>query len=151
MKIKVMRGVPGSGKSTYAKKIAQEALDMEFLPIICSADDFFMVEDQYKFDVTKLSEAHKYCLRKFMLAVQDRHDPIVVDNTNINIEDIAPYVAVGEAFGYEVEVIQVDTNPEIAGGRNVHGVPPARVRDMYQRFKRILLPKRWKVSTINPQ
>lgn len=39
-----MRGLPGSGKSTKAKKIAGE------LGVIYSTDDFFMVNGQYVFD-----------------------------------------------------------------------------------------------------
>lgn len=146
--IKVMRGIPGSGKSTYAKQLAHEAAQLEQLPIICSADEYFMQNGTYQFDATKLGEAHKYCLRKFMLMLEDRMYPIIVDNTNINIEDIAPYVAVGEAYDYEVEIIQVNTEPGIAGSRNVHGVPVNKVMDMHRRLTRMLLPKRFKVTHI---
>jgi adenylate kinase family enzyme len=40
-----MRGLPGSGKSTKAKKIAGEH------GVIYSTDDFFMVNGQYVYDV----------------------------------------------------------------------------------------------------
>jgi predicted kinase len=150
MKIKIMRGVPGSGKSTVAKAIRQEAVDMEYHPYIVSADDYFVKDGQYQFDPTKLGDAHRFCMKSFLFAVNDRMSPIIVDNTNINLEDVAPYVAVGEALGYDVEVVQVDTEPTIAAGRNVHGVQMKKVLEMYDRMQRTRLPKRWKVTKYTP-
>ena len=45
-----MRGLPGSGKSTKAKKIAGD------VGVIFSTDDFFMVDGQYKFDPKMIEE-----------------------------------------------------------------------------------------------
>jgi NEDD4-binding protein 2 len=147
--IKVMRGIPGSGKSTLAKEIAQEALERGELPIICSADDYFIGADGvYRFNAVKLGEAHKACMRKFLLALQDEMSPVIVDNTNINLEDLAPYVAVGQAFDYEVEILQVNTPIEVAVGRNVHGVGESSVRSMDKRLKANTLPSRFKVVDI---
>ena len=39
-----MRGLPGSGKSTKARKIAGQ------FGVVYSTDDFFMVNGEYKFD-----------------------------------------------------------------------------------------------------
>ena len=39
----LVRGIPGSGKSTFAKEISY---GFPFL----SADDFFMIEGKYQFD-----------------------------------------------------------------------------------------------------
>lgn len=145
-----MRGIPGSGKSTYAKQLAVNAYDNGMLPLICSADDSFIGTEGYKFDIKFLGEAHKECMRKFLQAIQDGMSPIIVDNTNINLEDISPYVAVGEALHYDVEIIQVDTPLEIAVNRNIHGVTENHVRTMHKRLQYVKLPNRFKVTHINP-
>jgi predicted kinase len=151
-KVIVMRGISGSGKSTLARKLALEAHERWELPIICSADDYFIGEDGvYRFDVELLDRAHRACIRKFLLALEDGMSPIFVDNTNINLEDISTYVNVGQALGYEVEILQVDTPLEVARGRNVHGASDKIVEAMHKRMQHVKLPNRFKVTHINPE
>ena len=50
----IVRGLPGSGKSTFAKSIAKPYQVFE-------ADQYFMKNGKYKFDPTKLKEAHNDC------------------------------------------------------------------------------------------
>lgn len=149
--VKVMRGIQGSGKSTYAKMLRQRAHEAGELPLIVSADDYFTSSGSYQFDVRKLGEAHAWCMRTFLLALQDGMSPVIVDNTNINIEDLSPYVAVGQALGYDVEIIQVNTPPEVAAGRNVHGVGESHVHSLHKRLQQVRLPSRFKVTHINPE
>lgn len=151
MQVKIMRGIPGSGKSTFAKTLAAEAWAQGCRPTICSADDFFIGPDHvYRFDATKLDAAHRWCMEHFIRCLQDRMDPVIVDNTNINLEDVSPYVAVGRALGYDVEIIQVDTPPDVCASRNIHGVPPGRVFDMHKRLMSTKLPTRFKVIHVTP-
>lgn len=149
MQVKIMRGISGAGKSTYARKIAFEAHTQGLLPMICSADDFFVGPDGYKFNPSNLGQAHKYCMSRFLRCLMDNMSPVIVDNTNLNIEDISPYVAVGEALGYEVEIIQINTDPELAGRRNLHGVPQNKVYEMYRRLTSGAISRRWKVTQVN--
>lgn len=150
MKIKIMRGIPGSGKSTYAKKLYQDAKDLEYLPAIVSADDFFVGSEGYKFDPANLGAAHKLCMQNFLNYAWDKMDLIIVDNTNINVEEVAPYVAVGEALDYDVEIIQLDTPAEIAAPRNIHGCPQSKVFAMNSRLYYANLPGRWKITRVKP-
>jgi len=53
----IIRGVPGSGKSTFAKSIAKPWQIFE-------ADQFFMKHGKYDFDFTKLRLAHESCKRR---------------------------------------------------------------------------------------
>lgn len=149
--VKVMRGIQGSGKSTYAKLLRQCSYEAGELPLIVSADDFFVGHNGYKFDPTKLGEAHKWCMQRFLQALKDGMSPVIVDNTNINLEDISPYVAVGQALDYDVEIIQVNTPPEIAASRNVHGVGENQVYALHKRLQQVKLPSRFKVTHINPK
>jgi predicted kinase len=48
----LLRGLPGSGKSTLAKSLGGMQIE---------ADKYFMDGDEYKFDPSKLKEAHAWC------------------------------------------------------------------------------------------
>jgi len=132
-----MRGISGSGKSTYIAKHYPKAY-------ICSADDFFTQVvgggKAYVFDAKQLGDAHRWCMNKFIRAVT-HIDPlgraalVVVDNTNLALWEFMGYYQVATAMGYEVSVIRMDTPPEVAGKRNLHGVPVGKVVDMARRFQ----------------
>lgn len=115
MKAIILSGIPGSGKSTFAGEADKS--------VICSADDFFMVEGQYLFDFRKLGEAHGSCLRKFVECLSRGENVVYVDNTNTTVLELAPYVAVASAYKYQVELVTFLCDPEVGAKRNKHGVP----------------------------
>lgn len=143
MKVVIMSGIPGSGKSTWAN----ENLGLEAR--IISADHYFLRGGVYQFDASKLPQAHQECFRKFLAAIQDRaHSTVVVDNTNLTAWQISPYVLAAEAHGCQVEIVRVSCDPEKAAQRNIHGVPRAAYYRLQQEFeKRDLLPW-WKVTEV---
>ena len=49
-KLYILRGIPGSGKSTYGKKIVDSAIDAGFSAIKFEADDFFMKDGKYNWN-----------------------------------------------------------------------------------------------------
>jgi len=51
----LLRGLPGSGKSTLAKSL--DGIHIE-------ADQFFMIDGEYRFDASKLKDAHNYCFTR---------------------------------------------------------------------------------------
>jgi hypothetical protein len=106
--------------------------------ISVSADHFFMEEGEYKFDVTKLGEAHASCLRRFVDLVSSgsKDNTVVVDNTNTTGTEVAPYAALATAYGHELKIITIVVDPEVAHARNVHGVPLKTVKDQYKRLER---------------
>ncbi len=53
----IMRGTPGSGKSYLAGLVHKTALEHGYSSVICSADDFFMVDGKYNFSTAKLVRA----------------------------------------------------------------------------------------------
>jgi predicted kinase len=132
----IARGLPGSGKSTYAKSHYPGAP-------ICSADDYFIGSDGvYRFAPIKLGAAHKSCMQKFLAAIADGVETIVVDNTHTRVSEFSPYATVAEASGYEVTIVRMDTPMKVAAGRNAHGVPEEAVRRMEARFEPC--PKQWR-------
>lgn len=140
-KLKIMRGISGSGKSTYTRKNFPGAL-------VCSADQEFIGPDGvYIFDPKKLGEAHLGCWRKTHEALMRGEELVVVDNTNTQLWEMSPYVQMGNALGYEVEIIRMDTPAHVAAARNVHGVPADKVRAMADRFQKVL--PHWKEIVVS--
>ena len=127
MKVIIMCGISGSGKSTRTEKLYPEAT-------VCSTDHFFMVNGEYKFDPRKLSQAHGNCLRKFVAELCYRKPLIVVDNTNTSVAEVAPYAALALAYDYklEIEILKVDV--DTAAKRNIHGVPYTTIVKMAERI-----------------
>lgn len=123
-KMVIMRGLPGSGKSTLASGLG----------VVYSTDDFFVGGDGvYRFDPAKLGEAHAWNQVRMREALRGE-GPVVVDNTNIRLWEMAPYVAMAEEAGWAVEVAAPSTpwarDPVECARRNSHGVPLATIERM---------------------
>lgn len=135
--ILILRGWPGSGKTYFARKTRPA----EHSVLTVSADDFFMQDGWYRFNPRLLGEAHAACFRQFVeaaLAPQHVTDILIVDNTNSRLWEIAPYVAVANAFDIPYQIIHVRCPVDVAAARNVHGVPLASIRRMAAQFERPL-------------
>jgi predicted ABC-type ATPase len=144
----VLRGVSGSGKSTYAARRAAQSRAGARVAIV-SADDFFVGEDGgYTFAPEKLSLAHGACFREFMANITLEVETIIVDNTGGSASEIAPYLLAASAYGYEAEVHQIVCDVALASERNVHGVPTARVEAMARAIAGESLPPWWKVKLV---
>jgi NEDD4-binding protein 2 len=144
----VMRGAPGSGKSTIANKLV-ESLRSEFGTdigsLLFSADAERMVDGKYCFDAINPDRAHGACFSKFMKAAQHlRNGFIVIDNTNVQAWEISPYVAVARSFGWSPVVLTVLTPLEVCLRRQTHGVPKSTLSRMEENIRRTSLPPMWK-------
>lgn len=127
-RVVIMRGISGSGKSTYAKTNFPGA-------VICSADHYFMRDGEYHWDRDKLGDAHGQCFGRFKQSLIDGAPLIVIDNTNIRRREVARYFDEATQFGYSVSVIRVTCDPALAALRNVHAVPAEMVEAMQARFE----------------
>ena len=121
----IIRGLPGSGKSTLAQKLA--------LPgSICEADNYFMQGGQYKFDPTKLKEAHEVCQTQARNLMSSHYpaSKVVVSNTFTQKREYQPYLDMAEEYGYEVQIIECH-------GRwnSVHNVPDEAIDRMRERWE----------------
>jgi predicted kinase len=105
-----MQGLPGSGKSTMAKMIADKVEG-----IIFSTDDFWYQGGNglYDFDVDKLRQAHLWNQRRTIKEMQaeDSAD-IIIDNTNITRKEALPYIVMAGIYEYEVQVVRVQVDVE---------------------------------------
>lgn len=142
----IMQGVPGSGKSTVAMNMAAGYP----VAVTVSADHYFDekaeragLEYQDVFNPAELGAAHEQCMRRFLRAVQSNDaDVVIVDNTNTSVDQMSPYYLTARALGATVVVVRVDCAPEVAHGRNTHGVPEAAVWRMHSQMTKP--PKFWK-------
>lgn len=152
MKIILMSGIPGSGKSTYVDKLRQDNFDKAVN--VCSADHYFMVDGEYKFNPANLGKAHAACLYEFTTLLTAGHTYhkigesmlLVVDNTNTSAIELAPYVALAAAFKVDCEIVTVLCDPTKAAMRNVHGVLEHAVKRMDEAIRNRQLPPFWNVT-----
>ena len=126
----LLRGLPGSGKSTLAKSISG---------IHFEADMYFMKDGEYKFDASKLKDAHEWCratVREWMEMNSDTdgldYSDIVVSNTFTQEWEMEPYYSLAKEYGYKVFSIIVENRH---GGVNTHGVPEDKLQTMKDRFE----------------
>jgi predicted kinase len=123
-KFYIVRGLPGSGKSTFAKSLGG---------VHYEADMFFMDENsEYKFDGSKLNDAHNWCRHKVMDAMKEGEPIVVVSNTFTREWEMDPYILIGKELGYKIFVAIVENHH---GGKNTHGVPENTIEVMRDRFE----------------
>jgi predicted kinase len=128
----ILRGIPGSGKSTFARMMWSDY-------VICEADKYWYDEDgNYNFDPSKLKQAHEWCqsqVRKFMQdnTLNDQfYREIVVSNTSTTEKELQPYLDLANEFGYKVVSLIVENRH---GNSNVHNVPQETLQKMKDRFQ----------------
>tara|TARA_R110000822_G_scaffold88608_13_gene205231 strand:- start:55 stop:513 length:459 start_codon:yes stop_codon:yes gene_type:complete len=146
-KLVMMRGIPGSGKSTKAQEIACKYLENGGRSVaICSTDDYHMEHGKYVFKPKLLGEFHVKNQIRASGYMDKCIELIIVDNTNIKRKDMTVYINNGQLCGYEVKEVIVGedslmsdpTSPiftsyiDSCAERNTHGVP----RDVIDRMAR---------------
>lgn len=146
MQVTILRGIPGSGKSRYVSSLTGTTGP---IPNVCSADQFHIAPDgTYKFDPTKIGQAHDECLKKYLRVLHAKevspHNILFVDNTNLSSWELAPYVRLAEIFEVEYQILTLWVDPLVAAKRNIHRVPMERVFQMYQILLSERLPVHWK-------
>ncbi len=123
-KLVLIRGLPGSGKSTEAK-----TLDgfKHF-----EADMFFIDENgEYKYDASKIKDAHNWCKLETYKAVKNKQD-VVVSNTFTTNREIEPYFDIADMFGITPVIVECKGKWE-----NVHNVPEDVIKRMTDRWEEL--------------
>jgi predicted kinase len=120
----IVRGIPNSGKSTFAKQLTSNVFE---------ADHYFYDENcNYNFDSSKIKDAHKNCQDNVRYAMESNVLKIAVANTFTQEWEISPYYELAEKYGYTVFSLIVENRH---GKTNNHEVPHEKIELMKGRFE----------------
>ena len=120
----IVRGLPGSGKSTFAKQLTSNVFE---------ADHYFYDNDgNYNFIPSEIKNAHKECNQFVKYAMESSIEKIAVSNTFTQEWEMEPYFELAKKYGYKVFTIIVENRH---GGTNVHNVPEDKIEQMKNRFE----------------
>ena len=125
----LIRGLPGSGKTTEAKKM-QKAIGAKHF----EADMFHTIDGVYRFNVNNIADAHNWCQAQTAYWL-NRGSNVIVSNTSTTIREMEPYFKMAKKYGVDVEVIEMKGDYG-----TIHDVP----EDVIQRMK-----DRWEDYVVN--
>lgn len=120
----IVRGLPGAGKSTYARTLA---------PLVIEPDMFRYDSDMnYVFDSDKNAEVIRKTQDLCEYAMRHLRMPaLAVTATFTKIDHFLPYVRMARHHGYAVTVIECWNSYD-----NVHGVPEKVIAQMKADWER---------------
>ena len=110
----LIRGLPGSGKSTMAKLFGLHGY-RHF-----ESDQFFELRGKYVYDPRNAKKAHEWCYNMVERTMRKGRQ-VVVSNTFVTVRDMQPYLALAK----KALVIQANGK-----WKNTHGVTDQTVAKM---------------------
>ena len=121
----LLRGIPGSGKSTFAKCLGGKHLE---------ADMYFIdpVTKHYNFNPKRLPNAHEWCQTTAAGYMTKNEPKIIISNTFTQEWEMTAYLDLAKKHGYRVHSLIVENRH---GGINSHGVPEVALDRMESRFE----------------
>jgi len=124
----LLRGLPGSGKTTLAKELSENGK----YPIF-SVDDYFTDEKgNYNFEFDKNHLAYKLCEENTRKNMANGIEKIFIHNTFTLDWEIEPYFKLASEFKYQVFVVTVEkrhSNP------NTHQISDEQIKKMAEKYK----------------
>ena len=127
----LIRGLPGSGKTSFAKIISEGGKYPVF-----EIDDYFTDEQgYYSFRFEENHLAYKQCLEKVEAAMHSDCTKIIVANTFTMEWEIEPYLRLGSKHSYKTHVMVMENRH---GNSNVHSIPEEQIQRMREKFKTFL-------------
>jgi tRNA uridine 5-carbamoylmethylation protein Kti12 len=136
----ILRGLPGAGKSTFAKNYANVlAASGQVVKGPFEADNFFInkTTGAYEFNPELLGAAHTQCMKDVELVMLQQATHVIVSNTATTERELKPYLALAKKYGYDVVSLVVENRH---GNDSVHNVPEEAMTKMEARFSVKLRP-----------
>lgn len=126
MQLVLIRGLPGSGKSTVAKALHEAGFEW------FEADSYHLNDEgDYCYDPANVKAAHEWCQSETFKALANGKR-VVVSNTFTRRFEMEPYFEMAKTLGIEPNVLEATGN-----WPNVHGVPADVVEKMRQRWETV--------------
>ncbi len=127
----IMRGLPGSGKSTKAKTLGR----------VCSTDDYRVKDGVYRFSLGTVGKASKLCRLSVSAMCRAGVPDVVVDNLHITRRAVRVYADIGLEFGYAIRIHDLFdsglSDVELAK-RGVHEVPASNIAELRRQYQPML-------------
>lgn len=131
----LIRGLPGSGKSTTARRSFPNHIHIE-------ADQYFIdLHGYYNFNASELTSAHNQCFKRTKHALLYNGD-VVVSNTFTTIKEMERYYALRE----EIPNLEITIWECTGNFGSIHNVPAETLIKMQKRWQTV--PSSWEVHQI---
>lgn len=119
----LVRGLPGSGKSTYAKSYFVGHIHLE-------ADMYFVHPDgSYDWTADRLGKAHSWCFETAKIMLNNGYD-VVVSNTFTTLKELNPYIELANQNDIQYAVFRMTSEYN-----SIHNVPQIVIEKMRIRFE----------------
>ena len=115
----IVRGLPGSGKSTYAKSLIDR--------VHFEADMYFSRNGEYKWVASELGHAHKWCQEQVRKSLSEGNK-VVVSNTFTKKWEMKDYLEMTPS----VAVVEMTSQY-----KNIHGVSEEHILKMRERYEKL--------------
>jgi len=119
----ILRGVPGAGKTTFAKFLESTLPDA----IAVSADDWMFAEGQ-QYSKDRLSECHGNCESTVEEAMRIGKATVILHNTATREWEFELYLRLAEYYGYQVVSMIMENRH---GNRSVHSTVTDEVAERF--------------------
>jgi len=123
----LLRGLPGSGKTTLAEVLSETGKYPVF-----SVDDYFTDENgHYEFRFQENHVAYKQCEESVKTAMQQGASKIILHNTFTMEWEMEAYFRIAVEYHYRVHVVTVENRH---GSANVHDIPQEQIERMREKY-----------------
>lgn len=126
-KLIIIRGLPGSGKTTKAEGLAGS---YEWCTYTETDKYFVRPDNTYDFNPRLIKQAHEWCRGEVFNELDFGFEITIVSNTFTQWWELEPYIKFCKENGHSVEVITLTTQFE-----NIHNVPEETLKKMAARFE----------------
>ena len=127
----VMRGTPGSGKSTFSNFLKNECGAS-----VHEVDQLHTDSGKFNWDYERADEFYEKNFDNFKKSCEESEHLVIADCMNLYYEEVERYVSCARGMGYHVYVVTADiSTPEIGASRNLHGVEIEKLTKMREAFE----------------